>query len=98
MLSVLVPVRVKGPFTIWKIPVPPLPGDSEPLLVTAPVTVPVPDSAPALVTLPVTAPLTIVDDPVEPVTAPVSAPPARMLSVAPLATEAGLVNAPPSAR
>src|SRR5438270_10711635 len=78
-------------------PGPPLPGDSVPLLVNAPVTVPVPDAAPALVTFPVTVPLITVVDPAAAATAPVSAPPLRTFSVPPLATEAGLVKAPPTA-
>src|SRR5437870_2580155 len=57
MLSVPLAVCVNGPFTTRKMPVPPLPGDSDPLLVNAPVTVPVPEAAPALVTAPTSDPL-----------------------------------------
>ena len=62
-----------------------LPGDSDPLLVNAPVTVPVPDAAPALVTAPTSDPLMMSVEPLAALTPPVRVPPVAILSVPPLA-------------
>src|SRR5438445_3198823 len=86
MFSVPLAVCVNGPLTTRKMPVPPLPGDSDPLLVNAPVTVPVPEAAPALMKLPVTMPLTTEVEPAAAVTGEVSAPVDATFNVAPLAT------------
>ena len=78
-------VWAKDP-SILKMPVPEFPGLSVPLLVTAPVTVPVPDRVPALVTFPMMLPLTIAVEPLAAAKLPVNAPAVRTLNVAPLAT------------
>ena len=87
MLSVPAAVCVNGPLTTWKMPVPPLPGDSDPVFVKEPVTVPVPEAAPALVTAPASDPLMMSVEPLAALTPPVKVPPApQHSSVAPLAS------------